>query len=93
MLNRNRVKIDGKPLVKYRIWQLETRKMAYFKVNLGNRYKQGEKVFLRDIIPEDADVKFCAEIMKRVIDIAIKNPPEPKKIDVMSQAYIPTESK
>ena len=90
--NCDRVKVDGKPLVKYRIWQYETRKMTYFEVNLDNKYKQGEKVFLRDIIPEDAGVKFCAEMMKRVVDIAIENPPE-SKIDVMSQVYIPTRSK
>lgn len=62
--------------------------MTYFEVNLDNKYILGEKVFLHNIIPEDAGVKFCAEMMKRVVDIAIENPPE-SKIDVMSQVYIP----
>lgn len=66
--------------------------MTYFEVNLDNKYKQGEKVFLHDIIPEDAGVKFCAEMMKKVVDIVIENPPE-SKLDIMSQVYIPIKKK
>ena len=87
--NCDKVKIDGKPIVKYRIWQYETKKMTYFAINLNNSYKQGEKVFLHKIVSEDVGAKFFAEMMKRVVDVAIENPPKPK-IDIMSQVYIPS---
>lgn len=85
--NCDKVKIDGKPIVKYRIWQYETRKMTYFTINLSNSYKQGRKVFLRKIVSEGVGVKFFAEMIKRIVDVAIENPPE-SKIDIMSQVYI-----
>lgn len=85
--NCGKIKIDGKPIVKYRIWQYETKKMTYFAINFDNQYKQGEKVFLYNIVSESVGTKFFAEMMKRVVDIAIKNPPK-SKIDIMSQVYI-----
>ena len=87
--NCDKVKIDGKPIVKYRIWQYETKKMTYFTINLNNSYKQGKKVFLHKIVSEDVGVKFFAEMMKRVVDVAIENPPK-SKIGIMSQVYIPS---
>lgn len=85
--NCGKIKIDNKAQVKYRIWQYETKKMTYFSVNLDNDYRNNKKVFLRDIIPEDMGILFFAEMMKRIVDIAIENPPE-SKIDIMSQVYI-----
>jgi len=85
--NCDKIKIDGRPIVKYRIWQYETKKMTYFDVNFNNNYKHGEKVFLHSILSEGVGIKFFAEMMKRVVDIAIENPPK-SKIDVMSQVYI-----
>lgn len=61
--------------------------MTYFAINLDNQYKQGEKVFLYNIVSESVGTKFFAEMMKRVVDIAIKNPPK-STIDIMSQVYI-----
>ena len=85
--NCGKIKIDDKAQVKYRIWQYETKKMTYFSVNLNNDYKNNKKVFLHDIIQEDMGILFFAEMMKRIVDVTIENPPQ-SKIDIMSQVYI-----
>lgn len=85
--NCSKIKIDDKAQVKYRVWQYEAKKMTYFSVNLNNDYKNNKKVFLHDIIQEDMGILFFAEMMKRIVDVAIENPPK-SKIDIMSQVYI-----
>lgn len=66
---------------------MKLKKMTYFSVNLNNDYKNNKKVFLYDVIQEDMGILFFAEMMKRIVDVAIENPPK-SKIDIMSQVYI-----
>ncbi|WP_197115302.1 hypothetical protein [Facklamia lactis] len=85
-------KIDDKPEVKYRIWEVEKKKMTYFSVVFPSEYDEGKNIYLKDIISEEIGIKFCIALMKKIIDTQIENP-EDEKIIIMSQVYFPNINK
>lgn len=80
-------KIDNKPEVKYRIWEVKKKKMTYFSVRFPCEYNETTKIYLKDLIGEELGMKFCMELMRQVIDTQVENP-EDTKIKIMSQVYI-----
>lgn len=81
------IKIDGKGSIKYRIWEYEKNDMTYFSVNFPENYGD-ENIYLKDIISEEAGMKFCIALMREVLDKQVENAEEPK-IKIMSQVYAP----
>lgn len=82
-----RVKIDGKGSVNYRIWEERKKKMTYFSVNFPERYEDNN-IYLRDIVSEEVGMKFCMALMKEILDVQLENAKKPE-IKIMSQVYIP----
>jgi hypothetical protein len=58
---------NDKEHVKYRIWNGEKKTMTYLEVNFPNDYKDGEDVYLKDILHEKDGVQFAFVLMKRVL--------------------------
>ena len=83
------IKIDGKGTLNYRIWEYNKKKMTYFSVNFPEEY--GEKnIYLKDIISEEAGMKFCMALMRKVLDQQVEKAEKPD-IEIMSQVYIPAK--
>ena len=80
-----KIKIDGMNSVKYRIWEVDKKKMTYFSVNFPDSYGR-YNIYLKNIITEEVGMKFCMQLMKNVLDIQLENPSE-EKIKIMSQVY------
>lgn len=63
---------EGKDEFKYRFWEEQHKRMTYISVSLPKDYTTGEKIFLRDIVPEKDGVKFSAifmwDIMKAQVE-------------------------
>lgn len=63
---------EGKDEFKYRFWEEKHERMTYISVSLPKDYTTGEKIFLRDIVPEKDGVKFSAifmwDIMKAQVE-------------------------
>lgn len=81
------IKIDGKGTIKYRIWEEEKNRMTYFSINFPEKY-ENNNIYLKDIISEEAGMKFCMSLMKEVLDKQVENSSSPK-IKIMSQVYLP----
>lgn len=84
-------KIDGKSMVKYRIWEEKKKKMTYFCVNFPKTYND-TNIYLKDIITEEVGMKFCMALMRAILDTQVENP-EVSDIKIMSQVYLPKENK
>ena len=82
-----KIKIDGKGIVKYRIWEKDKKKMTYISVNFPEKYDTNN-VYLKDIISEENGLKLCIAFMKQVLDTQVENSDEPN-IVIMSQVYVP----
>lgn len=89
--NCNKITIDGKSSVEYRIWEYDTKKMTYFTVSFPQKYN-GKNIYLKDIISENEGMKFCMALMRKVIDTQVIDAEKPK-IEIMSQVYIPIKDK
>jgi hypothetical protein len=63
---------EGKGQLKYRFWEEKPKKMTYISVSLLSNYTAGEKVFLRDIIPEKDGVKFSAIFMRDIMKVQVE---------------------
>jgi hypothetical protein len=82
------IRIDGKGTVKYRIWEEGKNKMTYFSINFPEKYEDNN-IYLKDIISEEAGMKFCMVLMRDILDKQVENADVPK-IKIMSQVYLPT---
>lgn len=85
------IKIDGSGILQYRIWEVKKEKMTYFSINFPEVYNQND-IYLKDIISEDAGMKFCMALMREVLDTQVENADEPD-IKIMSQVYMPIKTK
>ena len=65
--------------------------MTYFSIHFPEVYNQND-IYLKDIISEDAGMKFCMTLMKAVLDTQVKNADEPDN-KIMSQVYMPIKTK
>ena len=61
--------------------------MTYFSINFPEKY-ENNNIYLKDIISEEAGMKFCMALMKEVLDKQVENSSSPK-IKIMSQVYLP----
>lgn len=64
--------------------------MTYFSVNLPEKY-DCTNIYLKDIISEEAGMKFCMALMRQILDTQVKNADVPD-IKIMSQVYFPVEN-
>ena len=65
--------------------------MTYFSIHFPEVYNQND-IYLKNIISEDAGMKFCMTLMKAVLDTQVKNADEPDN-KIMSQVYMPIKTK
>lgn len=84
-------KIDGKGTVKYRVWEDKKKVMTYFDINFPEAYG-GANIYLKDIISEEAGMKFCMALMGEILDTQVEEP-QTSDTKVMSQVYIPIKNK
>lgn len=63
---------EGKDEFKYRFWEEQHKRMTYISVSLPKDYTTGEKIFLRDIVPEKDGVKFSAIFMWDIIKAQVE---------------------
>lgn len=91
LTNSIKIKIDGRGILKYRIWEEKKKKMTYFTINFPENYDDNN-IYLRDILSEEVGMKFCMALMKEVLDTQVENFKAPD-IKIMSQVYIPVKNK
>ena len=65
-------KNEGKSQLKYRFWEGKKRLMTYIAINFSKSYTQGEKIFLKEMLPEKDGVKFSAIFMWDILKVQIK---------------------
>jgi len=63
---------EGREPFKYRFWEEKPKRMTYVSVSLPQHYTAGEKVFLREIIPEKEGVKFSAIFMWNIMKVQVE---------------------
>lgn len=90
LTNSIKIKIDGRGILKYRIWEEKKKKMTYFTINFPENYDDNN-IYLRDILSEEVGMKFCMALMKEVLDTQVENSKAPD-IKIMSQVYIPVKT-
>lgn len=91
LTNSIKIKIDGRGILKYRIWEEKKKKMTYFTINFPENYDDNN-IYLRDILSEEVGMKFCMALMKEVLDTQVEDSKVPD-IKIMSQVYIPVKGK
>lgn len=87
LLQCAKIKINKKGTLKYRIWEHSKKKMTYIEINFPEKYNNGSKIYLKNIINEKEGVKFCTALMKQILDVHIEGV-ENSDIEIMSQVYI-----
>jgi hypothetical protein len=65
-------KYQGHEPVKYRFWEADKEKMSYITINFPTAYREGNKVFLKDILSEKDGVKFSLVLMRGILDTQIE---------------------
>lgn len=85
-----KIKIDGKGIIKYRIWENSKKQMTYISINFPEKYGETNKIFLKNIISENDGIKLSICFMKKIIETQVY-PNKPGDITIMSQVYIPKE--
>lgn len=88
--NCTQIKIDGRGILHYRIWEVKRERMTYFSINFPEKYDE-DNIYLKDIISEEVGMKFCLALMRKVLDTQVENAVEPD-IKIMSQVYIPVKT-
>lgn len=53
--------------IKYRYFDSYNNELKYLTIKLSSNYKNGEKIYLKDIIEEKNGIKFCAILMKKTL--------------------------
>jgi hypothetical protein len=91
LTNSIKIKIDGRGILKYRIWEEKKKKMTYFTINFPENYDDNN-IYLRDILSEEVGMKFCMALMKEVLDTQVEDSKAPD-IKIMSQVYITVKNK
>jgi hypothetical protein len=72
LIDRFLSKNEGKGQLKYRFWEPRKRKMTYIAITFPKDYTKGEKVLLRDLLPEEDGVKFSAIFMWNSLKVQIE---------------------
>lgn len=67
-LSRN----EGKSQLKYRFWEEKKKRMTYIAITFPKGYTQGQKIFLKDILPEKDGVKFSAIFMWDILKLQVQ---------------------
>lgn len=88
LLKCTSIQIDGKGVIKYRIWSNKRKRMIYISINLPEKYTK-KRIYLKDIISEQDGIKFCIALMKQILDSQVQGTEEPDII-IMSQVYLPS---
>ncbi len=65
-------KNEGREEASYRFWEESRRKMTYMSIRYAYRYCEGENVYLKDILNEEAGVKFAYILMRKVLSSQIE---------------------
>ena len=65
-------KYEGRESVKYRIWEAKKKKMAYMSINFPDKYSEGKKIFLKDILSEKDGTKFSIVLMRKILDTQVE---------------------
>jgi hypothetical protein len=63
---------EGKGQFEYRFWEARKKKMTYIAITFPKNYTKGEKVFLRDLLPEKDGVKFSAIFMWNILKVQVQ---------------------
>lgn len=66
------VKYEGKPQVKYRFWEEDTKSMTYLTISFPEKYSSDTKIFLKNILTEREGVKFSFILMKQILNTQIE---------------------
>lgn len=62
---------EGKEQLKYRFWEENKKRMTYIAISFPQGYTNGEKIFLKDILPEKDGVKFSSIFMWNILKIQV----------------------
>jgi hypothetical protein len=73
-LDRFLTKYAGKDSVKYRFWEGDKKRMTYLSINFPEKYEEGLKIYLRDILAEKEGVRFSFVLMRQIIDTQVVLP-------------------
>jgi hypothetical protein len=63
---------EGRNELKYRFWEEKQKRMTYISVSFPKNYTAGERVLLRDILPEKDGVKFSAIFMWNIMKVQVE---------------------
>jgi hypothetical protein len=63
---------EGKEQLKYRFWEEDKKKMTYIAIRFPKGYTQGEKIFLKSMLPEKDGVKFSSIFMWNILKIQVE---------------------
>jgi hypothetical protein len=63
---------EGKEQLKYRFWEEDKKRMAYIAISFPKGYTQGEKIFLKSMLPEKDGVKFSSIFMWDILKIQVE---------------------
>ena len=65
-------KYTGKETVKYRFWEEDKKQMTYLSIKFPSKYKNDNKIFLKEILTEKEGVKFSFILMKQILDTQVE---------------------
>jgi len=65
-------KYEGHQEVKYRFWEEDKKLITYLAINFPISYKDGAKLFLKDMIIEKKGIKFCFILMKEITNSQVE---------------------
>jgi len=71
-IDRFLTKYSGKETVKYRFWEADKKRMTYLSINFPKTYKNGTKIYLKDILTENEGIRFSLILMQKVMAIQIE---------------------
>lgn len=63
---------DEHEVVKYRIWEAKKKKMTYVSIGFPKGYKEGKKIYLKDIFEEKDGIWFSVVFMKKILDTQVE---------------------
>ncbi|MCK4935282.1 MAG: hypothetical protein KAR84_00395 [Elusimicrobiales bacterium] len=65
-------KYEGREQVKYRFFESNKKRMTYLFISFPEKYIDGIKIYLKDILTEKEGVKFSFILMKEVLDTQVE---------------------
>ena len=72
-------KYEGHEQVKYRYWEEQKKRMTYLSICFPEKYSNGSKIFLKNIISEKEGVKFSFILMRKIMDTQVVEVKENKQ--------------